>query len=92
VFDFIAGRGRGIRTPGPLLPKQVLYQAELCPDGIGHLFQDTTSPRAILHAFRGFEMLSAGLISAAGGAKQSELVAAVLSIDLLLGVLNAFRG
>jgi hypothetical protein len=26
------GRGRGIRTPGPLLPKQVLYQAELCPD------------------------------------------------------------
>ena len=30
-IDFI-GRGRGIRTPGPLLPKQVLYQAELCPD------------------------------------------------------------
>ena len=28
------GRGRGIRTPGPLLPKQVLYQAELCPDTI----------------------------------------------------------
>ena len=27
-----SGRGRGIRTPGPLLPKQVLYQAELCPD------------------------------------------------------------
>lgn len=28
------GRGRGIRTPGPLLPKQVLYQAELCPDNV----------------------------------------------------------
>ena len=28
----VIGRGRGIRTPGPLLPKQVLYQAELCPD------------------------------------------------------------
>ena len=27
-----SGRGRGIRTPGPLLPKQVLYQAELCPE------------------------------------------------------------
>ena len=31
MLDLI-GRGRGIRTPGPLLPKQVLYQAELCPD------------------------------------------------------------
>ena len=31
IIDLI-GRGRGIRTPGPLLPKQVLYQAELCPD------------------------------------------------------------
>jgi hypothetical protein len=28
----IAGRGSGIRTRDPLLPKQVLYQAELCPD------------------------------------------------------------
>jgi hypothetical protein len=26
------GRGSRIRTCGPLLPKQVLYQAELCPD------------------------------------------------------------
>ena len=26
------GRGAGIRTPDPLLPKQVLYQAELRPD------------------------------------------------------------
>ena len=25
-------RGSRIRTCGPLLPKQVLYQAELCPD------------------------------------------------------------
>jgi hypothetical protein len=32
VLDLLDGRGRGIRTPGPLLPKQVLYQAELCPD------------------------------------------------------------
>jgi hypothetical protein len=31
VIDFI-GRGSGIRTRDPLLPKQVLYQAELCPD------------------------------------------------------------
>ncbi len=27
-----SGRGAGIRTPDPLLPKQVLYQAELRPD------------------------------------------------------------
>ncbi len=27
------GRGGKIRTCGPLLPKQVLYQAELRPDG-----------------------------------------------------------
>jgi hypothetical protein len=26
------GRGRGIRTPDPLLPKQVRYQTALCPD------------------------------------------------------------
>ena len=26
------GRGRMIRTPDPLVPNQVLYQAELCPD------------------------------------------------------------
>jgi hypothetical protein len=30
-IDFI-GRGSRIRTCGPLLPKQVLYQAELCPE------------------------------------------------------------
>ena len=29
------GRGSRIRTCGPLLPKQVLYQAELCPDNVG---------------------------------------------------------
>ena len=28
------GRGRMIRTPDPLVPNQVLYQAELCPDAI----------------------------------------------------------
>ena len=27
-----AGRGGGIRTPGPLLPKQMRYQAALRPD------------------------------------------------------------
>ena len=26
------GRGGGIRTPGPLLPKQMRYQAALRPD------------------------------------------------------------
>ena len=26
------GRGREIRTPDPLLPKQLRYQAALCPD------------------------------------------------------------
>ena len=31
----IVGRGSGIRTRDPLLPKQVLYQAELCPDTRG---------------------------------------------------------
>lgn len=30
----IVGRGAGIRTPDPLLPKQVLYQAELRPDSL----------------------------------------------------------
>ena len=29
----VVGRGGGIRTRDPLLPKQVLYQAELRPDG-----------------------------------------------------------
>jgi hypothetical protein len=28
---FDIGRGRGIRTPDPLLPKQVRYQTALCP-------------------------------------------------------------
>jgi hypothetical protein len=27
-----SGRGNTIRTCDPLLPKQTLYQAELCPD------------------------------------------------------------
>ena len=30
-FSGRIGRGSVIRTHGPLLPKQVLYQAELCP-------------------------------------------------------------
>lgn len=28
------GRGERIRTSGPCLPKAVLYQAELLPDGV----------------------------------------------------------
>jgi hypothetical protein len=31
-MPYFIGRGSGIRTRDPLLPKQVLYQAELCPD------------------------------------------------------------
>jgi hypothetical protein len=30
--ELSVGRGSRIRTCGPLLPKQVLYQAELCPE------------------------------------------------------------
>jgi hypothetical protein len=37
------GRGTGIRTPDPLLPKQVLYQAELCPDTSGRC-NEASSP------------------------------------------------
>ena len=41
---FFDGRGSRIRTCGPLLPKQVLYQAELCPDTlISKAFFDRTS-------------------------------------------------
>ena len=32
VFSFLNGRGERIRTSDPLLPKQVLYQAEPLPD------------------------------------------------------------
>ena len=31
-MEISSGRGSRIRTCGPLLPKQVLYQAELCPE------------------------------------------------------------
>ena len=40
-----SGRGRGIRTPGPLLPKQVLYQAELCPGPWGRVCAPNASNR-----------------------------------------------
>ena len=33
------GRGRGIRTPDPLLPKQVRYQTALCPGVVSHACQ-----------------------------------------------------
>ena len=32
IINIYAGRGGGIRTPGPLLPKQMRYQAALRPD------------------------------------------------------------
>ena len=32
MVQLVAGRGGGIRTPGPLLPKQMRYQAALRPD------------------------------------------------------------
>jgi hypothetical protein len=33
------GRGGGIRTPGPLLPKQMRYQAALRPDLLIRLYR-----------------------------------------------------
>ena len=30
--EFKIGRGRGIRTPDPLVPNQMRYQAALCPE------------------------------------------------------------
>ena len=32
IADLKLGRGRGIRTPDPLLPKQMRYQTAPCPD------------------------------------------------------------
>ena len=32
VGDVFSGRGGGIRTPDPLLPKQMRYQTALRPD------------------------------------------------------------
>ena len=34
LSDCNYGRGERIRTSGPCLPKAVLYQAELLPDGV----------------------------------------------------------
>ena len=54
---FFDGRGSRIRTCGPLLPKQVLYQAELCPDtcSINGLFRLWST---LFYMFRGkFYML-----------------------------------
>ena len=36
-----AGRGGGIRTPDPLLPKQMRYQAALRPDVPFRLYRET---------------------------------------------------
>ena len=40
-FNENSGRGREIRTPDPLLPKQMRYQTALCPDRRG---DDTGQP------------------------------------------------
>ena len=42
------GRGSRIRTCGPLLPKQVLYQAELCPDTLIFKHLERLRPTASL--------------------------------------------
>ena len=57
-----SGRGSRIRTCGPLLPKQVLYQAELCPDAglagnnagwrLGHPLRDARRRRPPSTQFR----------------------------------------
>ncbi len=38
------GRGREIRTPDILLPKQARYQTALCPDGSGHSADSLPDP------------------------------------------------
>lgn len=35
ILRDIDGRGREIRTPDPLVPNQMRYQAALCPDEVG---------------------------------------------------------
>ena len=40
------GRGGGIRTPGPLLPKQMRYQAALRPDIPLRLYRESISESA----------------------------------------------
>ena len=40
-FESKSGRGDTIRTCDPLLPKQVLYQAELRPDVMACLLRST---------------------------------------------------
>jgi hypothetical protein len=35
----VIGRGGGIRTPDPLLPKQMRYQTALRPDGMSFIFR-----------------------------------------------------
>jgi hypothetical protein len=39
------GRGGGIRTPGPLLPKQMRYQAALRPDVLVRLYRESVCCR-----------------------------------------------
>ncbi len=40
------GRGRGIRTPDPLLPKQVRYQTAPCPESRSQLARKSLLRRA----------------------------------------------
>lgn len=44
-----SGRGRVIRTPDPLVPNQVLYQAELCPATTDRLCAGENGLRQVLH-------------------------------------------
>jgi hypothetical protein len=41
--DVLSGRGRGIRTPDPLLPKQMRYQTALYPELVGSDWQNRTA-------------------------------------------------
>ncbi len=45
VFAGLDGRGGGIRTPDPLLPKQMRYQTALRPDVLLRLYRGTASDR-----------------------------------------------
>jgi hypothetical protein len=49
------GRGGGIRTPDPLLPKQMRYQAALRPDSLSIVSQANSARRQPTHiaAYRG---------------------------------------
>ena len=53
---FFNGRGGGIRTPDPLLPKQMRYQAALRPDDLYRLYRESEW----VNAERGLEVRGIG--------------------------------